>query len=283
MILDIDDWQLGMVKSYYAKLSPGKKIFRLAGDLVGMAHNFSYWNNWLCERLVFLADEVVVSNHWLQKRFGGSIIWHPRQADMFDPGLYDSEKLRHRYDFSPEDKIVMFSGTPRPHKGVGELINAVAGIPDPRVKLVIVGLVKDRYSDIFKKRGIKKLGNRFYAFDMVPFNRIPEWIACADLVVLPQKHDPASIGQIPAKVFDAMSMAKPIISTDVCDLGVILKNCGWVIKPDNIVELRQTIVEVLADPDRARKMGELARKRFQDHYSFQRMEKRIHRLMAKYG
>ena len=177
----------------------------------------------------------------------------------------------------------MFSGTPRPHKGVDELIDAVAGISDPRVKLVIVGLVEDHYSDLFKKRGIKKLGSRFYGIDMVPFDKVPEWIACADLVVLPQKHDPASIGQIPAKVFDAMSMAKPIISTDVCDLGEILKKCGWIINPDSLADLKQTIEEVLADPHNAGKMGKLARERFESHYSFQQMEKRLLQLMAKYG
>lgn len=282
LILDIDDWQLGMVKSYYARLSRAAKAFRLAGDVVGIAHNFSYWNNWLCEQLVFLADQVVVSNRWLQRKFGGIIIWHPRRADMFDPARYDRDRVRHEYHLSPDDRIVMFSGTPRPHKGVGELIEAVAGIDDGRIKLVVVGLVADHYSRHFKKMGAEKLGNRFIGIDMVPFHQVPRWLACADLVVLPQKIDPAALGQIPAKVFDAMAMAKPIVSTDVCDLGEILQGCGWVIKPDQLGDLTQIIMEVLSNPDRARQMGQQARQRFLGHYSFQQMEKRLLQLMKQY-
>jgi glycosyltransferase involved in cell wall biosynthesis len=282
LILDIDDWQLGMVKSFYSGLSPAGRLSRLATDVAGIAHNFSYWNNWACERLVFLADEVLVSNHWLQKRFGGTIIWHPRRADIFDPDLYDRDSLRHERSFNSDDKIIMFSGTPRPHKGIAELIDAVAAISDRRVKLVIVGLVGDYYSNLYQRMASKKLAGRFFGFGGVSFKELPRWISCADLVVLPQKTDPAALGQIPAKVFDAMAMAKPIISTDLCDLGDILRGCGWIIKPHRLADLKGTIQEVLADPERAHHMGEKARQRFQRHYSFQQMEKRLLHLMSKY-
>jgi glycosyltransferase involved in cell wall biosynthesis len=41
----------------------------------------------------------------------------------------------------------------------------------------------------------------------------------------------ATVGQIPAKLFDAMAMAKPIVATDVNDFAGILDGCGLVVKP----------------------------------------------------
>jgi len=38
-----------------------------------------------------------------------------------------------------------------------------------------------------------------------------------DVVIIPQRENFATLGQMPAKVFDAMAMAKPTIATNVSD------------------------------------------------------------------
>jgi hypothetical protein len=57
---------------------------------------------------------------------------------------------------------------------------------------------------------------------MQPFDEIPKWVAAADVIAIPQKDSPATWGQLPSKVFDAMAMAKPIVATDVNDLSMVL-------------------------------------------------------------
>ena len=46
---------------------------------------------------------------------------------------------------------------------------------------------------------------------------------------------------MPAKVFDAMAMAKPIIATNVSDLPEFLDGCGWTVAPEKPKQLADTI------------------------------------------
>jgi len=62
LLLDIDDWQLGFVKHKYKPLSIIQKLKRLLSDIKPKNWNSALWNNWLCEKLLFFADEIIVSN-----------------------------------------------------------------------------------------------------------------------------------------------------------------------------------------------------------------------------
>jgi glycosyltransferase involved in cell wall biosynthesis len=67
--------------------------------------------------------------------------------------------------------------------------------------------------------------------------------------------------QIPAKVFEAMAMAKPVVSTAVSDLPDILAGCGIIVEPENVAQLAGAIETVLADSQGADEIGERARER----------------------
>jgi len=151
LFLDIDDWELGFIKNEYKSLSFLKKIKRLSYDLIKIHLISSFWNNWICEKLVFFADEIIVSNTFLQKKFKGEIIWHGRDKDLFDPKNYNPKKIREKLKIGSNDKIVIFSGTPRSHKGLEDLIDAVYLIKDKNVKLLLLGLDNGDYSKRIKK------------------------------------------------------------------------------------------------------------------------------------
>ncbi|NIO20538.1 MAG: glycosyltransferase, partial [Candidatus Aenigmarchaeota archaeon] len=92
--------------------------------------------------------------------------------------------------------------------------------------------------------------------EMIPFHRIPEYLACSDLVVIPQNNVPSNFAQVPAKLFDAMAMAKPIISTKMSDMPEILEDCGFIVDPDNPRDLAGKIDYILTNPDEAKEIGE---------------------------
>jgi glycosyltransferase involved in cell wall biosynthesis len=75
------------------------------------------------------------------------------------------------------------------------------------------------------------------------------------LVVLPRRKAPVWIGQTPAKVFDAMAMAKPIIVTNISELPEILKGYGWIVEPGNLKQLPEAIPYILDHPVQAEEMG----------------------------
>jgi len=128
----------------------------------------------------------------------------------------------------------------------------------------------------------KKLGERLKAFGLQPFEKVPEFLAMSDVTVIPQKRNLAPVGQLPAKVFDAMAMAKPIIATNVSDLPEILDGCGWIVEPESPKQLARAIQHVIDHPEEARQMGQKARQKCIENYSWDAMEKILVNIFRKY-
>ena len=99
------------------------------------------------------------------------------------------------------------------------------------------------------------------------------FLAIAHVVVLPQRVTHETMAQIPGKVFEAMAMARPIVATSVSDLPEILDGCGIVIPSGAVAHLAAALDRILSRPDEAQDLGREARKRCQDHYSWDAMER----------
>ena len=130
LVLDIDDWEVG----FFSRSGPWGRA--------GRALNFANPNGlpwtWLVEKLVSRADAVTVASRFLQRRFGGTLLPHVRDTDAWDPARYDRAAARARLGVGAS-KVVMFLGTPRGHKGVDDLVEAV-GTLGPDVVLALVGV-----------------------------------------------------------------------------------------------------------------------------------------------
>lgn len=280
LILDIDDWQMG-----FAKASNPSLVEHFKSLVYSTLHFYeigSYWDSLIGEKLTYFADEITVSNRFLKKRFGGTVVWHARDTEAFNPAKFDKNLIRGKYKIKNDEKIVMFFGSPVAYKGVEDAVKAVDLVESRDVVLVIAGVGQDRYSRSLVRFGRQMLGDRFRWFGLQPFDRVPEFLAMADIAVIPQRKNFATIGQIPAKVFDAMAMAKPIIGTRVSDLPEILDGCGWLVEPENPEQLAQAIQYVFGHPKEAREKGQKARQKCIEKYSWDAMERILIKIFEKY-
>ncbi len=283
LILDIDDWQMGFIREDYSRLSIYRRFIFIASSTLYFYSLGSYWNSLINEKLINFADEITVSNNFLKEKFGGAIIWHVRNTEIFDPAKFDKYILREKYQIEKNKKVVMFFGTPRAHKGIEDLIKAIDSIKNSNIILVIVGIdERDQYCRNLAQTAKELLGKRFKGFGLQPFDKVPEFLAMVDIVVIPQRRNLATVGQVPAKVFDAMAMAKPIIATDVSDLAEILDGCGWIVEPGKPEQLAQTIKYVLDNSGEAVEMGRKARQKCIEKYSWDAMEKVLVNMFEKY-
>ncbi|HOA80697.1 MAG TPA: glycosyltransferase family 4 protein [Defluviitaleaceae bacterium] len=284
LILDIDDWQMGLIKESYNNLSFFRELKSSISSTVFLYNTSSYWNNFFGEKIASFANEITVSNRFLQEKFGGEIVWHARDTGLFSPEKFDKDLLREKYKIEKTKKVIMFFGTPRAHKGIEDLIEAMNLIQDKDVLLMIVGI---DLNDYYCKKIIKNAQNlldreRFIWFYLQPFEKVPEILTLADVIVIPQRKSFAAVGQMPAKVFDAMALAKPIIATNVSDLPEVLENCGIIVEPENPEELAKKIQYLLINPEKAKEMGNKAREKCKAKYSFDAMEKVLVKIFQKY-
>ena len=102
----------------------------------------------------------------------------------------------------------------------------------------------------------------------IPFEDVPRYLVAADVVAIPQRATPDTIGQVPAKLFDAMALGRPIVSTAVSMIPEILDGCGLIVTPGDPRGLATAIRRLLERPDEARGLGERARRRCHERYSF---------------
>jgi glycosyltransferase involved in cell wall biosynthesis len=271
--LDIDDWQMGF---QYKKLTSPLGLSRVLSREILCACGFdSFWNALAGDHHIRQADAVSVSNNYLLARYGGTLIPHARDGSFLDPDNYSGATERTALGLPADARIVAFIGSPRPHKGLQDLIEAVSRLQDRNILLMVVGLASDEYSKIIRNLGENKLGKRFIALGIQPYAALPKYLSVANLIVIPQRKSSATVGQTPAKVFDAMAMRKPIISTDVGDLSAILEGCGYIVPPDDVGVLARKISDVLTNEPEAILTAQQARKKFLEIYEVKALEKKI--------
>jgi glycosyltransferase involved in cell wall biosynthesis len=269
LIVDIDDWELG--------------FFYRAGfwGRVGRFLNFSNPNGlphtWLMERLVGFADGITVSNGFLQNRFSGTLLYHCRDTSILDPEKYDQDRAKEKLGVQNK-KVVMFLGTPRKHKGVDDLVEAMNLLDDPDARLVIIG-AENGLESLPGCERVKE--DRVVLLPMIPFKDLPLHLAAADVVVIPQRKTSDTVGQMPAKIFDAMAMAKPIVSTRVSDIPDVLGDTGYLVEPGNVQQLAEAIDHVFNHPEEAHLKGKKARERCIARYDIKVMEKQLLELVDK--
>ena len=269
LLLDIDDWELGF---FYHSGFWGK---------VGRFLNFSNPNGlpyvWRIERLVDHADAVSVSNRFLQKKYGGTLLPHCRDTDVLNPLKFNAGDVKEKMGFVGK-KILMFLGTPRPHKGIDDLLQAFKKVDNSDLNLVIIGVENKQE---FLKGIDESVKNRVTIIPKIPFNKLSEYLSVADIICIPQRRTSDSVGQIPARLFDAMAMAKPIIATKVSDIPEVLGDCGYLVDPSNPSQLANAIQYVLSHSDEARVKGDAARARCRQKYDIRNLESGLRGLIEQ--
>jgi glycosyltransferase involved in cell wall biosynthesis len=100
-----------------------------------------------------------------------------------------------------------------------------------------------------------------------PQEQMPEVIAAAHVIVVPQRDTSIARAQFPMKLTDGMAMAKPIVTTTVGDIPEILGNTGYLVQPSNPRQLAKALQDIVEDPQAALGQGKLARERFLGNYS----------------
>jgi glycosyltransferase involved in cell wall biosynthesis len=255
LLLDIDDWEVGFF--YRAGL------WGRVGRFLNLANPNGLPWTWLMERELRRVQGLTVASRFLQERFGGLLILHVRDTESWRPDTADPARARSRLGLARE-RIVMFLGTPRSYKGVDDLAEAVRQLGRHDVVLAVVGCPPASPTG----RRLSAMGIAVRLMDEIPFAEVPHYLAAADLVAVPQRLTSDTVGQVPAKLFDAMALARPIISTRVSMIPEIIDGCGLVVSPGDPRELAQAVAFLLDHPDEARAMGLRARERCVQRYSY---------------
>lgn len=259
LIADVDDWELGF------RLESIQTMFRsrfrdetkwVARMVFGVHKPTSLWHAAKSERLPARADAVTVSSTWLAKRFGGTVIEHARDTSVLDPALVDQAAVRAELGVSPSQTVILFLGSPRRYKGLDSIVEALDLLGRDDIVFLTVGSP----TGLPQRPYIRSLGPQ-------PVASLPRFLSVANLVVLAQNSSLATKGQMPAKIYDALSMACALIVTDVSDLRTTVEGCGLVVAPGDVPALADAIAYLADNPRERSQLGQAGRRRAVERFS----------------
>jgi glycosyltransferase involved in cell wall biosynthesis len=217
-------------------------------------------------------DRTTVSSSYLQRIYGGEILPYGPPADVFNPDSVDPHP--DLIDDNGSTPLLIFVGTIRRHKGLDTLASAVSQM-EKDARIVIAGYDPDDQLPELRSLSRGRLDFRG------PINReeVPQYLKAADAVALPQHDTEYTRAQVPKKVFEAMSMARPIVASRVGDLPEILESCGRLVPPESPAELATVLDDMLHHrPDVAKELGRAARERYVEQYSRSALRARLEEI-----
>lgn len=189
-----------------------------------------------------------------------------------------ADELRHSLGIKPAEHVVGIVGNVKPWKGQHVVVNALARVAKirPDVHGVIVGALADQgYADQLRQLiRDHRLDGRVH---LVGFDANPaDYLALMD-VVLHASIEPEPFGLVN---LEAMALNRPVISTTIGGPRdvVVDGETGFLCPPGDDEAMAARLLELLADPERARRMGEAGRRRLEAQFTAERNVRAIEAL-----
>lgn len=276
VILHVDDLELGLVG---ATAAGGMAELEAVRDHDPAALTNPAGRAWTsaCEELIAGADAITVSGEPLRRRYGGTVIGQPRDETRFDPALVDRRSVRAGLGYGEKDRVVLFLGSPRRHKGIVELAGAIAELDDRRVKLCVIGT----FTDSRLRAEIAAVApDRIQLIDSRPVSEVPGLTAIGDLVCLPQHAAVDFVAcQTPMKLTEALAMEVPVLARETPALAPFIR--AGVIAPIGEATLSARLGELLEAPTRLRDMARRGREHFLTHLTYAAALASLTRVLAE--
>jgi glycosyltransferase involved in cell wall biosynthesis len=181
--------------------------------------------------------------------------------DRFRPDV-DGAAVRARLGLGGK-RVILFTGRLVPHKGVDQILRALALLPDD-VALVVVGRGPrlDALVGLARRLGLE---GRVRFCPSVGDAELPAYFRAADLFVFPSRNRLEGFG---LAVAEAMASGLPVVVADMPGVREVIEPGveGLLADPLLLSDLAEKVRDLLDDPGRRASMGAAARRRAEARY-----------------
>jgi glycosyltransferase involved in cell wall biosynthesis len=191
--------------------------------------------------------------------------------NIVDLDRYDSAvDIRSELGVGPEDIVITFAGQVRKNKGVDLLIEAAAGIPEPRARFLIVGECRDksRFPDSYTPEALAADIAHDSRIHYVGYRSdIQNVYHSSDIVVMPSRWDePFGLINI-----EAGATRRPIVSAAVGGIPetIVHGETGFLFARGDGANFTAYIRQLVEDEALRHRMGEAARRHVEENFTTQ--------------
>jgi glycosyltransferase involved in cell wall biosynthesis len=202
----------------------------------------------------------------------------PNGVDLELFGKTRSDKLI-RAKFSLKDEpVIVFVGGFQPWHGLDFLVDcfSMVLVEVPQAKLFLVGDGPVRQEI---ERKIESLGMRSAVFlsGAVPQSEVPDYLAAADIAVLPYPQLPRELWFSPLKLYEYMASGKAIVATRSGQVAEVLEDqrSGVLVETGDERSFIRALVRLLESPEERERLGRNARRQAEECHSWGRQTQRL--------
>lgn len=280
VILNYPSIYTGILGFLIGKKLLAKSVFVDFSDLIAQytIHLLNFrprsFASWFCiliqDFIVKNSDKIIVTTNYIKKYSlnlavaDEKIVLIPNGVDTkyFDPSKYIIANLKEQLDLT-DKKICLYCGRLDNWAGINVLsrLCKVLNTSSPSIYFVIAGSGAQK-NNAFAENAIF-LGE-------VAYEKVPEILAVADVVLVPFPDNEVSRAASPLKLFEAMAMGKAVVASKLDGIEEVISNRenGLLVNPDNITKWIEAVKGLLNDNSEARRIGETARLTLQQKYDW---------------
>ena len=176
----------------------------------------------------------------------------------------DNNWIKQKKGYFKERKILLFVGSVMESKGIKELLEAFDRVSSNRDNLLLILIGRMTRKDYIDHH-IKSLNGNIRLLGPVKHERLKLWMNLCDMFLLPSYNE-----GLPVSMLEAMACGKPVIVSDVGGISEVVrdKENGLLIEPKDVDSLVKAINFLLDNPDKARELGEKAKRVIFENYTW---------------
>lgn len=182
----------------------------------------------------------------------------------------ESERSGMRARFGIKGRFILWAGTIEPRKNLPTLLAAFEGVRDPDVTLVLAG--PDGWREDLEQH-IARLGARVHRVGFVDPVTLAALQAEAEVFCFPSRQEGFGL-----PVLEAMAQGTAVITSAGTSTEEVVGECGVVVDPDDVVQLRRAIDRLLSDDDERARLGLAGLERARSDFSWERTALSLQRV-----
>ena len=206
------------------------------------------------------------------------VIYNGIDPDLFKPASIEEKILKKReLGLNKNDFVLGNVGRMDYWKNQRILIEILPDLKkiSPQIKLILVGRGEEEGN--LKKLAIKK-GVKNDVIFLGQRSDVNQILKAFDIFVFPSLTE-----GLPLVVIEAMATGLPIVASHVGGIPELVVNgeTGFLVSPTSKEEIKEAIIKLLNNPELRKEMGQIARKRFETHFSLSQMVQKYMEVYEK--
>lgn len=199
------------------------------------------------------------------------VFWLPNGVDVsfYDPEHYKDDEFRTKHGFKPSDILFFYGGILGHAQGLKTVLEAAQLVSNyPSIQVILQGSGPE-------KEDLQALSTRLNLTNVhflppVPKVAMPQILKAVDVALVPLKKLELFQGAIPSKIFEALSMQKPLllgVEGEAKYHFIDQADAGLFFEPENAQDLAEKLVAFSEDSEMILRKGVNGRTYVSSHFN----------------